>query len=101
MIITSSFHDSIAQSFESVILKWESCAIISLQTERDGTGECKIFTIDHDNVILTSSTLLLDQFSTTTTVWGHVFTLPSNTVYHVALQAGIRLFMRKISLIKV
>ena len=30
--------------------------------------------------------ILMDQFLTTTIVWGHVITLPSDTVYHVTLQ---------------
>ena len=40
----------------------------------------------HDNVICTSCTFLIDNFSTTTFVWGHVITLPSDTEYDATSQ---------------
>ena len=92
--LTSSFHNLIAQSFESVYSKRESHAIINLRTERDGTGECKVLIIDHNNIIPTSCTFLMDQFLTITSVWGHVITLPSDRVYHTTLQESSYLYTK-------
>ena len=72
--------------------------MISLQAVRNGTGECKLLIIDHGSVILTSHTFLMDQFWTTTIVWGRVITLLSDTVYHVTLQVSGYLYTRKILL---
>ena len=72
--------------------------MISLQAVRNGTGEGKVLIIDRGSVIPTSHTFLMDQFSTTTIVWGHVITLLSNTVYHVTLQLSGYLYTCKILL---
>ena len=85
-----------AQSFiKSICSKPESHAIISLQTAHGGTDEYKVLIINHDNVITTTRIFLMDQLSTTTIVWKHLITLPSDTVYHTTLQR-VRLFICKI-----
>ena len=51
--------------------------IISLRAVSDRIGECKVLIMDHDNVIWTSCTFLIDQLKTTT---GHVITRPLDTM---------------------
>ena len=48
--------------------------IINLQAVRNGTSECKLLIINHDKVLSTSCTFLIDQLLTISIVWGHVIT---------------------------
>ena len=61
---------------------------------RDRTDECKILNIDHANVKLTLCTFFMDQFSITAIVWGHVITLPSDTVYDATLLKSGNLYTK-------
>ena len=60
--------------------------IISLRAVHDRAGECKVLIMDHDNVIWTLCTFLIDQLSTTTIVWGHVITRPLDMVHDATSQ---------------
>ena len=94
--LTSSFQDLMAQSFKSVCSKLESHGIISLQTAHGRTGEYKVLIINHDNIIQTTRTFLMDQLSTITIAWRHLVTLPSNSVRISCNIRRVRLFISKI-----